>query len=148
MNNDRKNELSAKLFEARNAEETRALIAAGADPKVWDGRGDTPLHFSSIRGADAAEQMRVLLAAGADPNARNDRGETPLHRAESAEKVQALIAGGADPNARDNRGETPLHRAESESAEKAQVLREAMEVRVNPQPQAGPTRDDDSGYDY
>ena len=148
MNNDEKNELSAKLLSARNAEETRVLLAAGADPnarvamETFEER--TPLHW-----AKTVEQTQALLAAGADPNARNEYGRTPLHDAELVEQMRALLAAGADPNARDEYGTMPLHVAEL--VEQTQALREAIEVKevkADPQPQAGPTRDDDSGYDY
>ena len=111
MNNDEKNELSAKLLSARDADETRALLAAGADPNARDENGRTPLHE-----AKSVEQTQALLAAGANPNARGEYEQTPLHVAKSVEQTQALLAAGA--------------------------------VKADPQPQAGPTRDDDSGYDY
>lgn len=104
------------LHLARNAHQTKALLAAGADPNTnaRDAEGVTPLHY-----AHDPEQIKALLAANADVNARDKRGETPLHRAYAAEQTRLLLAAGADPNARRDDGVRPLHYAHDAEQTKA-----------------------------
>lgn len=75
------------------------LLARGADVKVRDEDGNTPLFSASASAAP------LLIAAGADPLARNRRGEVPLHRNRQA----AFLGAGVD--VRDDAGLTPLHHA-------------------------------------
>lgn len=99
-------------------ESTRALIAAGADPKAPNEDGRTPLHQAARGGNTAA--VRLLIDAGAAVDARTTRGVTPLHEAariwsrlaagDYLGSVQILTAAGANPNVRDRyEGSTPLH---------------------------------------
>lgn len=102
----------------------RSLLEAGADPRVADGSGRTPLHvlveqWSGWAGPDAhARRLAVarrLLEAGADPDARDGQGWTSLHAAlrwlhtEGVDipMVKLLLEAGARPDARDARGRTP-----------------------------------------
>jgi ankyrin repeat protein len=62
--------------EARHPAILRRLLDAGADPKVVNAAGDTPL-ITSCRG-DFAIETGVLLEAGADPNYRTPDGWTAL----------------------------------------------------------------------
>jgi len=85
------------------------LLSAGANPRITDKEGKTPLHV-------AAEQRRLLekmLKAGADPRARDKSGRTPLHAfgfyGKRPEAVDTLVKAGGDPNAQDVKGRTPLH---------------------------------------
>ena len=58
-----------------------ALIDAGADVRLRDHLGRTPLHQACTGDRDRKEIIRLLLAHGADPNAQDTSGRTPLHYA-------------------------------------------------------------------
>jgi len=73
------------LHFAKNTEQTRVLIEAGADVNAEDNNGYTPLHF-----AETAEQVRVLIEAGADVNYNSIFGNTPLHFAKTADLFTSL----------------------------------------------------------
>jgi ankyrin repeat protein len=95
----------------------RILSERGADIKVEDKNGDTPLHFASSFGR--VEIARVLFDHGAIANVANYDGETPLHvisrgKSDSQDAIrllQLLIERGVDVNALDKDRETPLHTA-------------------------------------
>ena len=74
-----------------------ALLDAGVDPHVLDGRRRTPLHLLHM--VDFEPLLPRLLAAGLDLEARDQGGRTPLHMAVgdwgSVDLVRALIAAGA-----------------------------------------------------
>lgn len=53
-------------------EETRRLLAGGADPNVIDDQGRTPLHISMHR--RERDIARALVKAGADPRVTDRRG--------------------------------------------------------------------------
>ncbi len=77
------------------------LIVAGANVKVANRDGATPLYLASIGGS--APMMEKLLKAGADPNERGPEGETP-HYAGGAERssvdaLKVLLDNKADVNA-------------------------------------------------
>ncbi len=87
-----------------------ALGEAGADLRVVDLNGESPLHR-----AVALQDRRLitrLLELGADPNAGGG-GRTALHRAAwgPASLTRQLLEAGADPSARTVDGWTPLHSA-------------------------------------
>ncbi|RHZ60776.1 hypothetical protein CDV55_105026 [Aspergillus turcosus] len=52
-------------------------VPSGAEHKVKDAVGLTPLHFAACIGHSAMAEY--LLSKGADPNARCYKGDTPLH---------------------------------------------------------------------
>ena len=103
-----------------------ALLDAGADARVSEKDGYTPLHGAAFQGR--AETARVLLAAG--PNrvpheAHAGDGIWPLHRAcwgrekRHATTVAAFLAAGGpggDARLRDRAGKTPLDHARASHA--------------------------------
>lgn len=70
------------------------LLDQGANPRLADHSGWTPLHYAARRGLND-EVIRGLLAAGADPRAATQAGETPLDLARAARraKVVSLLEG-------------------------------------------------------
>ncbi len=89
--------------------ETRALLAADADPDAPQGDGATALHWAAHRGE--TEAAALLIEAGADVNAANALGATPLWLAAghgSGPVVGMLLEAGANPNVTLRMGETPL----------------------------------------
>lgn len=83
-----------------------ALLDAGLDPHVRDGRGSTLLHL--LRCLDHEVLLPRLLAAGLPIDARDHRRRTPLHVAVgwvgTPALVLALLEAGADPKAEDDNG--------------------------------------------
>jgi hypothetical protein len=73
-----------------NADDVRALLAAGANVKVADADGVTLVMRAAAAGH--AEIVRLLLAAGADPTARDRHGRNAADRARDG-----LEAGAAKP---------------------------------------------------
>jgi len=70
----------------------KLLLAAGADPKLANRLGVTPLAVASTNGN--AEMIRLLVGAGADANALDPVGEPPLWAAVRSgflDAVKALV---------------------------------------------------------
>lgn len=98
-------------YAATNLEILGDLLKAGADPKVADTTGITPLHVAAHAGNP--ECVRLLVEAGADPNLEGSMSETPNSEvrlvtplslaagrndvAIAQEIIAAFIANGADP---------------------------------------------------
>lgn len=122
--------------EIRNQLEViKLLLAAGADPKKRDEKGDSPLHiaFYAYKGFGMFKQssegeaiFKALIAAGASLNVRDAKGRTvlmlasserfddePLNEPDSPRVrfIKSLIAAGADVNLPDITGRTPLMEA-------------------------------------
>jgi ankyrin repeat protein len=104
---------------AYQVEIARRLMAAGADVRARNRRGQEPLHYAAVGGPGSSTwnppaqsaTIACLIEAGADPNAVDMDGAAPLHRAvrtRCAEAVRALLAHGADPAQKNKSGSTPL----------------------------------------
>ncbi len=107
---------------AYQTEIARKLIAAGADVRARNRRGQGALHYAAVGAPGAktwnpsaqAATIVCLIEAGADPNAVDMDGVTPLHRAvrtRCAEAVRTLLAHGADPARKNKSGSTPMRLA-------------------------------------
>jgi ankyrin repeat protein len=101
-----------------DARYVKALLKAGADPKIVSKVGWTPLMSAAMYGS--AEVVQLLIDAGSDVKARdkNCGGQTVIIWAacsgrESKRKVQALLKARADPAATDENGWNALMRAAS-----------------------------------
>jgi hypothetical protein len=97
---------------ARDVDEVRRLIDAGADLEVRDGTRLTPLLIA-VFARDAA-MAEALLDAGADPANPWNNEQTPLHLAASfgdEEIVALLLDAGADPTLENEFGDTPADSA-------------------------------------
>jgi ankyrin len=119
-----------RAAKALDAPALRLLLAHGADPKLANARGITPLMAAAGMGSVDADtrgfylsedveqrsiaSLTLLLLAGGDVNAKDPRGLTPLHEAARwgwNDVVQFLVGRGADLDAKDNRGNTPIDSA-------------------------------------
>ncbi|KAF5657649.1 hypothetical protein FHETE_10324 [Fusarium heterosporum] len=98
----------------------KTLLEAGADPKLADCDGKTPLHnFASSRlyhdgSLIRDEIIQTLLDHGANIDARDCKGQTPLHGCISTGDhgmTESLIKASASLFTRDNEGRTLLHHA-------------------------------------
>lgn len=89
----------------------RALLRAGAQPRIANWTGSTPLLAAAARGCAAS--MEALLAAGATVGDVNSDGDTALAVALAAgrpEAAEVLLRAGADAGETDRTGRTLLQR--------------------------------------
>lgn len=100
------NNLYPPLFLAKDARETRKLLAEGADPNFCTNMGRTALCF-----AHSPQQAEVLIRAGADIN--GNEMTSPLHHISDPDTMLFLIGKGADVNKQDHFRETPLFRVKN-----------------------------------
>ena len=57
------------------------LLAAGADPRIVNEAGQTPLHFAAAAFKSSVDVVNAMLTAGCDPLHRDNDGRTPLQYA-------------------------------------------------------------------
>ncbi len=79
------------------------LLTVGCPIDYRNPFGQTPLHFTALRGR--YDTLEVLVHNGADINARDNSGWTPLHfivNGGSLDMIKFLVDKGADVNARTN----------------------------------------------
>ncbi|MFC6020768.1 ankyrin repeat domain-containing protein [Plantactinospora solaniradicis] len=95
-----------------------ALLDAGLDPRLVDGRGGTLLHH--MRAVRDGALVGRLLEAGVPVDATNRRGRTALivtiSEGGTPEMVRTLLEAGADPQAKDEYGVTAVELANSKAA--------------------------------
>lgn len=112
---------------AGREDKVQNLLARGANPRLSDRDGDTPLHIAAQRGN--VRLIDMLLAAGADPNVKNKLGGTPLMWAGvygHEEAARLLLEKGADARLKDNDGLTAsAWAAKNKRDEMARLLKEA-----------------------
>lgn len=118
------------IFEARDSDCLKALKEYGADLRVLDEYGRTPLFSSST-----PDKVDALLEAGCRVDDRSLSGQTPLHGAvewdwrstggEARAVLVRLVERGADMNAKDLLGRTPLHLALDE-----ELLRRGADINA------------------
>jgi ankyrin repeat protein len=115
--------LDLALVNAKNADETKLLIDAGADVNAKNYCGWTALMI-----AKNSEQTKLLIKGGVDVNVRDDLGRTALMVAKTAEQTKLLIEAGANVDAKDNIGWTALIYAKT--AEQTKLLIDAVGARA------------------
>jgi ankyrin len=107
--------------EAGDAAVMRALLDAGADPRLTSKEETTPLMLAAglswtagqslTTESSVLEAVKLALEAGNDVNAASQYGDTALHGAARAgmnSVIQLLVDHGARVDARNGWGETPL----------------------------------------
>ncbi|MDB5987725.1 MAG: ankyrin repeat protein [Nevskia sp.] len=116
----------------------RLLLDHGADPKVTDNAGWTPLIFAAYFGG-SDELLNLLLDRGADINAQNDRGITALYLASASghvPQVKLLLARGADRQLASKSGYTPLRIAQLKTLDPIVALLDPNAPKSAPASQA------------
>jgi len=95
-----------------NTNKIKRLIEKGADVRVKDRNGNTPLHVAIWMGDETF--AKLLIDSDAKVNAKGEYGSTSLHFAVCWDNIaiaKLLIASGADVGAKNKGGFTPLHLA-------------------------------------
>jgi uncharacterized protein len=91
------------VVERRDLAWINFLLQRGADPRIADRAGVTPLRMAADIGF--VEGARALIARGANVNQVNNRGETALHIAvqrRDLPMIRMLLEAGADPDIADS----------------------------------------------
>jgi ankyrin repeat protein len=108
-------ETSLLLAVGQDFDTAQVLLDEGADPRLGDARGWTPLHWVCSEHKENAALCALLIEKGADVDAKSHMG-TPLHGACYHGHVKIsimLIEKGADVHAEGEEHATPLHEASS-----------------------------------
>jgi len=93
---------------SRNLTMIQLLLEKGADLKLRNAAGDSPLHVAVQM--NAPDLLAILLASPTtNPDIQDDIGRTPLHTCTNEEVAQLLLDHNANVNAIDLYGNTPLH---------------------------------------
>lgn len=102
---------NSALHYAINGNQTRSLIANGANPNVKNIFDENPLHK-----ANDENQTRSLLAAEkCNVNDLDNTGSTPLHYANNFRQTRVLLENGANPNIKNDHGHRALDYSKSVS---------------------------------
>ena len=117
----------------------RQLVEAGADIKVRDSGGYSPLHYACVSGIDSEAKVAYLMQRehhGALVNAADNDGRIPLHDAAEAGHVETVKLLLGHPECRVNAaakdGRIPLHdAAKAGNVETVKLLLSHPECRVN-----------------
>jgi len=115
----------------RGARITKALLAAGANPRARNKWGAAPLQYAALR---RPELVTLLLEAGADVKAADVNGTTALHSAAHSGQraiAQMLLDRGANVNAEEKGGVTPLLIARDNKNKELEQLFAARGGRIN-----------------
>lgn len=129
------------LVRVDDVETAQLLVKAGADVKLANRQGLTPVALAAANGS--AAMLKVLIEAGAPVNAPDPAGETPLMLAARVGKldgVRVLIERGATIDAKDAQFEqTPLMIAVRENHPQVVKLLVELGANVNARTRVGVT---------
>ena len=123
---------SRKLFtaiDAGNLKDVKTALKDGADLRVTDDAGRTPLMRAVI--VKNEQIAKTLLDAGSDPNVKDDYQESPFLRASangSTNALQAFIKAGANVHQVNRMGGTALTVANSQVAAVRILLRTDINI--------------------
>lgn len=125
------------VIEGRDLPWTNLLLSRGADPRIADRAGATPLRLAAQIGF--VEGAEALLSRGANVNQSTANGVTALHIAvqrRDIAMVRMLIAAGANPDLADNVAGKSARDYATEDRRSAAILT-ALDARPANRP-AGP----------
>jgi ankyrin repeat protein len=109
--------LHVAVLNGASGEILKALLDSGADPKLRNHLGQTPLHLCKTPTSDTPT---VLLRAGADIESCDGKGQTwffnQIQTYDCVEALQKCVELGARPDTCDYRGRNALHQAISKNA--------------------------------
>lgn len=110
-------------------------LERGANAKIVNAMGETPLHFAVYH--DRIAILQYLVRLGVDVNAQTNDGETPIFYAAETGKTEMaifLLENGADPSIKSIKGHTPLEWAKLNDkenvAESIQAFMKAKDERL------------------
>jgi len=104
--------LMRATYHAKSIKVVEFLLDQGANPKISENRGYTPLHGAALMGNFDA--LKILLSFGADIGVSSENGLTPLHSAalgDAPTVIRYLLGKGGNIEACTSYGRTPLHYA-------------------------------------